>query len=323
MVDTHAHQLTNGVQLSPSTEAADFPGCEAVPMNAQQFACFDRHVEYWDARREMAWMVCETSVEHERPASRLAMLVHRIAQVRGSAIACCGTVSLHDRGEAGTIQVMEADQTLYVDAARAQALRSPVLVRNGEGPDVVLEVDHTTDARRRKLDLYEEWRIPEIWVEVPDAPARSRPKSRSSGLTIYALDEKTKRYQETAASRVLSGWTAAEIHLALNEPCISRPTWAALDRVGRTLGREEGTTPADDPLLRSMLLEAQEADRATLVHSLLTHRGIELPPAFLADSQPLVRHEAAQIVKAAMACRSAADFLARLSCTPLPSDSGK
>ena len=224
----------------------------------------------------------------------------------------------------GDLRVMEADQTIYMDATRAQALRSPVLVRSGEGPDVVLEVDHTTDARRTKLGLYEEWRISEVWVEVPDAPARSRPKSRSSGLAIYALDARTKRYQDTAASKMLPGWTAAEIHLALNEPLVSRTTWAALDRVGRALGREEGTAPSDDPLLRSLLLEAQAAgreegreeaaatERATLVQTILAHRGIEFPPTFLADSQPLARHSAARIVEAAFACRSAADFLARL-----------
>ena len=98
MTNADPRQLANGGQPLPSAEAAGFLGCEAVPMNAKQFARFDRHVEYWDARREVAWMVRDASVEHERPASRLAVLVHRIAQVRGSAIACCGTVSLHDRG---------------------------------------------------------------------------------------------------------------------------------------------------------------------------------------------------------------------------------
>ena len=38
-------------------------------------------------------------------------------------------------------------------------------------PDVVLEVDHTTDVRRAKLGLYEAWGFPEVWVEVPDAGA--------------------------------------------------------------------------------------------------------------------------------------------------------
>ena len=35
-------------------------------------------------------------------------------------------------------------------------------------PDVVLEVDNTTDVRRGKLVAYAEWSFPEVWVEVPD-----------------------------------------------------------------------------------------------------------------------------------------------------------
>ena len=38
-------------------------------------------------------------------------------------------------------------------------------------PDVVLEVDNTTDVRRGKLGLYESWGFREVWVEVPDEPA--------------------------------------------------------------------------------------------------------------------------------------------------------
>ena len=43
-------------------------------------------------------------------------------------------------------------------------------------PDVVLvEVDNTTDVRRGKLGHYESWGFREVWVEVPDEPAPSRP----------------------------------------------------------------------------------------------------------------------------------------------------
>lgn len=246
--DRRGARRTGTSGKAAAVEQEGFPGCEAVPMNAAQFARFDRHVEYWDARSGIAWLVAEASIEHERPAVRLAVLMHRIAQARGSPIACCGTVSLHGRGPEGQRRVVEADQTIYLDAAKANALRSPVPGAGAAGPDIALEVDHTTDARRRKLGLYEFWRIPEVWVEVPDAPAPSRAKSRASGLAIYLLDAGAKRYRDAPASAALPGWTAAEIHLALNEPRMSESTSAAVRRVGRALGQREGTAPSDDPL---------------------------------------------------------------------------
>ena len=328
LIGARPRQRDNGGDALPDGEESGFPGCETVPMNAKQFADCDRHIECWDARRGLAWMVREASVEHDRPTSRLAVLVYRMAQIRGSAMECCSTASLHDRDADGDVRVMEADQTIYLDAARARSLRSPVLVRQGEAPDIALEVDHTTDARRHKLDVYEEWGIPEIWIEVPDAPARSRPKSRRPGLTIHALNARTKRYEETAASEMLTGWTSEEIHLALNEAAISRRTWAAVERVGRALGQKEGTKPVLDPIQRRQLSAARTAgrkegraaatasERAATVRTILAQRGIDVPPAFLGNAAArrlLLPHDTERIVAAASSCRSAVDFLARLA----------
>lgn len=299
----------------PNADATGFPGCDPVPMDADEFDQFERHVEHWDSRSGIAWMVRETSVEHERPSMRLAVLVHRMAQIRGAEIACCGTVSLHDTKRDGSIRAMEPDQSIYMDASRAQALISPVLVQGGEIPDIALEVDFTTDARRRKIGIYEEWRIPEIWVEVPDAPSRTRPRSRQSGLTIYALDAKTGTYRTATKSAMLTGWTTAEIHIALNEATASEGTWSAVNRVGRTLGRQEGTNPSEDPLLSLQLQEARAAEGqerlADVAYAILAQRGIQCPPGFLAD-ELLTRHATAHLVEAALACESAEDFLARL-----------
>ena len=46
-----------------------------------------------------------------------------------------------------------------------------MVVGEDDFPDVVLEVDHTTDVHRGKLALYEAWGFPEVWAEVPDEPA--------------------------------------------------------------------------------------------------------------------------------------------------------
>ena len=60
-------------------------------------------------------------------------------------------------------------------------------------PDVVLEVDYSTDVRVRKLRLYEAWGFPEVWVDVPDE--RSSPRSRLCGLTIHVLEAGRYRWR--------------------------------------------------------------------------------------------------------------------------------
>ena len=84
---------------------------------------------------------------------------------------------------------------------------------------------------------------------MPEAHSESRPRSRRSGLTIHLLED--GGYRESAASRAFPGWTAEEIHAALNEDAFSAETSAVLERVGTVLGEREGTGPDDDPLLGS------------------------------------------------------------------------
>ena len=131
-----------------------------------------------------------------------------------------------------------------------------MVVGEDDFPDVVLEVDHTTDVHRGKLALYESWGFPEVWVEVPDTPSPSRPHRRPSGLTIHVLEH--GRFRVAAASRAFPGWRAEEIHLALNEPAPSAQTSAAVERVAAALGAREGTGPDDDPLLRSQRRQGVE-----------------------------------------------------------------
>ena len=114
---------------------------------------------------------------------------------------------------------------------------------------MILEVDHSTDVRRGKLGLYESWGFPEVWVEVPDRRAPSRPRGRMAGLTIHLLE--AGAYRMSGESRAFSGWTAQDIHTALNETTPTARTYAVVERVGTELGAREGTGPEDDPLLRS------------------------------------------------------------------------
>ena len=168
-------------------------------------------------------------------------------------------------------------------------------------PDVVLEVDYSTDVRRGKLGLYEAWGFPEVWVEVPDVRSPRQPRRRPSGLTIHRLGP--DGYRPAAASAAFPGWTAAEIHTALNEPRLSEATSAVLTRVGRALGDAEGTVPDDDPWLREQRREATLAATREATLGVVTHilraRGIAVPerlaagvtdvsPSDLVDGRPRV-----------------------------------
>ena len=170
----------------------------------------------------------------------LSRLAERIAAVRGAPVKCFGCTDLTERDAQGEPQlIMQADQSVYLHPARAKLPRPALAIGEHDLPGVVLEVDHTTDARQRKLGQYEAWGFPEVWIEVPEAPSASRPRSRRSGLTIHLLED--GGYRESAASRAFPGWTAVEVHAALNEETFSAETSAVLER--------EGTGPDDDPLL--------------------------------------------------------------------------
>ena len=179
---------------------------------------------------------------------RLGRLAERIAAVRGGPVECFGSTDLTERDAHGEPRlIMQADEMVYLHPARARLPRPVLTVGEHDFPEVVLEVDHSTDARRRKLPQYEAWGFPEVWIEVPDAGAPSRPRSRRSGLTIHLLEDGA--YRQVGQSRAFPGWTAAEIHAALNEDTLSVATSAVLERVGAALGEREGTGPDDDPLL--------------------------------------------------------------------------
>ena len=156
---------------------------------------------------------------------------------------------------------MQADQIVYLNPGGHTPPGNRIKVGEDWLPDVMLEVDNTTDIRRGKL--YESWGFPEVWVEVPDKPARSRPKSLRPGLTIHALER--GRFAETPVSRAFPGWSAIEIHRTMNEPALSEQTVEVLRRVGRRMGVAEGTGPDDDPFLDAELRES----RAEVLHEAL------------------------------------------------------
>ena len=234
----------------------EFPGCVARRLTRSEFETYEGRLEYWDAGAETAWVCEPITPYHERPSRALTALAERIALVRGSPVTCYGSMDLMVRDADGEPHgIMQADESVYLRPLRA-TLPGDVAMVIGEHdfPDLVLEVDHSTDARRGKLKLYEAWGFPEVWIQVPDRPSASRPKSRVPGLTIYLLEGDA--YRVSAESRVFPGWTAGEIHAALDETTPSAATLKVLERVGLALGAREGTGPDDDPLLRSQRRQA-------------------------------------------------------------------
>ena len=333
----------------PPLEELEFTGCKAVPMSYQELLRYEGRLEVWDARSGTAWMVSEpTSPTHESPSHGLSGLVERIGAVRGSPIKCYGSMDLLVRNERGRPRrIMQADQTVYLYPSRVDLLGSSAMVV-GEHPypDVVLEVDHTTDVRRGKLKLYEAWGFPEVWVEVPDRRTPSRPWGTLPGLTIHLLEEGA--YRKSPRSLAFPGWRAEAIHDALNEVEPSEGTHATLIRLGRTLGARDGTGPDDDPLLRSLLdesraegyaeglakawatgltkgieegeargrveglAEGEAESRARMMRHVLRLRGIGVSEGFPADLPAFHESSGEAVVTAALACESEEDFLARL-----------
>ena len=239
-------------QRVPGAEAAppapEFPGCTPVHLPADELERSEQRLEYWDGATETAWICEPASPYHERPSGRLTRLTERIAQVRGAPIESYGSMDLRQRN--GPRSIMQADESVYLHPGSARLPGpSAMVIGVDDYPDVVLEVDHTTDVRRGKLALYESWGFPEVWVEVPDETAPSRPRGRRPGLTIHLLE--AGAYRAAPESRAFPGWTAEEIHAALNEPALSEQTSAVLERVGKALGEREGTGPDHDPLLRA------------------------------------------------------------------------
>lgn len=251
------------------------------------------------------------------PSQRLARLSDRIAAIRGSPIETFGTSDLLVRDAGGERHsILQADQILYLDPGRSQPRGHAVEVGQDDLPDVILEVDLTTDVRRGKLAIYESWGFPEVWVDVPDERSPSTGKTRPSELTIYLLED--GRYRTAPASVALPGWTAAEIHTAMNERDCSAETVAVLTRVGRVLGERLGTGPDDDPFLGVQRRESRAegeragATKAFEVAQLLGARDIPISQALIDARALIVETPLPALQRAAIDCADGDDFLRRL-----------
>ena len=309
----------------PGADAAqpqpEFPGCTPVHLPREELEDSDQRLEYWDGATQTAWICEPVSPYHELPGGRLTRLTERIAQVRGAPIESYGSMDLRQSG--GPRSIMQADESVYLHPGTARLPGpSAMVIGVDDYPDVVLEVDHTTDVRRGKLGLYESWGFPEVWVEVPDQRAASSPRSRRAGLTIHLLED--GRYRSAPESRAFPGWTAVEIHVALNELMLSKRTVAVLERVGTVLGERGGTGPDDDPLLRAhrrqgfdrgMERGRAEGERALLVRQAARKFGGDTARQLaLLLERVTDRDRLEQAGLSIIECESAAELLDRVTC---------
>ena len=287
--------------------SADFPGCESFHLPASEIDRYEGRLEFWDGDTETGWKVCEpTSIQHEAPCQELAQMAGRFAMLRGSRIACFGSADLVRLDATGRKRwLMQADQVLYLHPDRVRLQGPAIDVDADPLPAVVLEVDHTTDVRRRKLGIYKESGFPEVWVLVPWESS-----VRAPGLTIHV--RRGDVYREESSSRAFPGWKAEEIHRALTENPLSEAAWCALERTALAMGAREGTKPEDDPLMRSLSARVQAQTRMELVAVALCAKGIEVASDFAHDRTLLAGLPIERLKEAVLACSSEADFRRRI-----------
>ena len=314
---------------TPDRSAPDLPNCRPVPLEREDLDTHDERFEYWDGDTETAWVLRDpTGFAHEHPSQRLAGLAQVIAGMRGAPIECGGTMDLELRGRHGERQrILRADQSVYLHPGRSRLPDAGgMVVGEHDYPDVVLEVDHTTDVRRWKLGMYEAWGFPEVWVEVPEGYSASRPARLRPGLTIHLREGGA--YRESPESRAFPGWRAEEIHTAMNEASTSVATGQVLGRVARTLCDRGGAGAEDYGFLRTFRDEGREQGRAEgreegrleglaesrgkMVRQMLVARGIAVSGGFPTGVPGFAEAPEDVLVRAALACDDEQDFRARI-----------
>ena len=132
-------------------EALEFPGCRPVRVARDAIADGEHRFEYWN----------------------LARLAGLIAAARGAPIEAVGHTDLLVRNARGERQrIVQADQILFLHPARGGHGRA---AGGGAGGGQ----HHRRTPRQARLS--ESWGFPEVWAEVPDEPAPSRPAALGPG----------------------------------------------------------------------------------------------------------------------------------------------
>ena len=174
-----------------------------------------------DGDTETAWKVCEpTSIQHEGPSRRLVEMATRVAALRGSPIACFGSADLVRRDAAGRKRwLMQADEVLYLHPERVRLQGPAIDVDADPLPDVVLEVDHTTDVRRGEAYREEAesrafpgWKAEEIHHALTEEPLSAGAR-RALERTALAMGARAgTRPEDDPFTRTISRMAEAKGH---------------------------------------------------------------------------------------------------------------
>ena len=237
---------TDRVLGSAAYRLEDFPGCESFHLPASEIDHCEGRLEFWDGVTETAWKVCEpTSIQHEQPSRQLAQIAGQFAMLRGSRIVCFGSADLVRLDAAGRKRwLMQADEVLYLHPDRVRLQGPAIDVDADPLPEVVLEVDHSTDVRRRKLGIYKESGFPEIWVLVPWEGS-----VRAPGLAIHGTDRSGDGCARGHDAAARSAHGIGERKGAGKEPRPGSPGGSRARSPGRPCGRSCGK-PCGGPRAR-------------------------------------------------------------------------
>ena len=127
--------------------AHEFPGCDPVSLPTwDDVWAYEGRIEYWLRETGTAWVMRDAGPVHENAPNLLSELLTRMCLERGSRFLLAGAVYLMERDEDGEPrQVLVADQTVYLDRSVWRPRDPAVVLGVDPLPDVLLEVDHTTD----------------------------------------------------------------------------------------------------------------------------------------------------------------------------------
>ena len=124
----------------------DFPGCESFHLPASEIDHYEGRLEFLGGYTETAWKILETPIQHEGPSRQLVQMSGRCAMLRGLPISNFGSPDLVRLDAAGRKRwLMQADEVLYLHRDWIRLQGPAIDVDADPLPEVVLEVDHTTD----------------------------------------------------------------------------------------------------------------------------------------------------------------------------------
>ena len=151
--DAPAADLSSKPYRRAAARAPEFPGCRPIPLKREALDDYDRPLRVLGRGYRDRMGGARAHVRHPRAAFRTPGGPEpRHRGVRGSPIECYGTMDLLLRDARGEKRrIMQADQSVYLHPWRARLPTDAMEIGVQDYPDVVLEVDHTTDVRRGKL----------------------------------------------------------------------------------------------------------------------------------------------------------------------------